>query len=72
MIAFISLAGFSFEVTLNYFTLLKLACILLVVGAILIYLKLLTRATFHFFHLFFYLCATEVLPLGVLIKMLLY
>ena len=72
IIVIISLFGFSVGISLNYFTLLKLACLLLVVGAVLIYVKLLARATFHFFHLFFYLCATEVLPLGVLIKMLLY
>jgi hypothetical protein len=72
IIAVISLAGFSFGFSMNYFTLLKLACILLALGAAIIYIKLLARATFHFFHLFFYLCATEVLPLVILVKILLY
>jgi hypothetical protein len=72
MVAIISVSCYSFGISLNYFTLLKLSCLMLAIGAIIIYLKLLARATFHFFHLFFYLCATEVLPLVILTKVLLF
>lgn len=72
IIALVSVVSFSFGISLNYLTLLKLACFMLAAGAVVIYLKLLARATFHFFHLFFYLCATEVLPLIILTKVLLF
>ncbi len=72
IVAIVSVASYSMGIALNYFTLLKLSCFMLAIGAVMIYLKLLARATFHFFHLFFYLCATEVLPLVILTKVLLF
>lgn len=39
---------------------------------IIIFLKLLSRVSFHIFHLFFYLCASELIPLVILIKVVFY
>jgi predicted membrane channel-forming protein YqfA (hemolysin III family) len=72
IIALVSIVSFSVGINVNYIVMLKFACLLLATGVITIYFKLLTRATFHFFHLFFYLCATEVLPLLLLTKVLLF
>jgi hypothetical protein len=43
-----------------------------VVGIALIYFKLLSRMPFHFFHLFSYLCASEIIPTLVLIRFFFY
>ncbi|MBX7124908.1 MAG: DUF4271 domain-containing protein [Cyclobacteriaceae bacterium] len=39
---------------------------------LIIYFKLLGRTHFRYFHLFSYLCATEILPLVILIRILIY
>ncbi len=72
LIAIVSLFCFSFGVSVNYFTLLKAGCILLFMGAGLLYFKLQTRTTFSSFHLFSYLCATEIFPLVILVKLILF
>jgi len=72
LIAIVSLFCFSFGIHVNYFTLLKAGCILLLMGAGLLYFKLQARTTFRSFHLFSYLCATEIFPLMILVKVLLF
>jgi len=72
LIALVSLLCFSFGISVNYFILLKTGCILLLMGAGLLYFKLQARTTFHSFHLFSYLCATEIFPLVILVKVLLF
>ena len=39
---------------------------------IIIFLKLMNRVSFHIFHLFLYLCASELIPLVILIKVVFY
>jgi hypothetical protein len=68
----VSLIFFSLRIDINYYTLLKLGCILLVIGVGILYFKLQARTTFHSFHLFSYLCATEIFPLVILVKVLLF
>lgn len=41
-------------------------------GTLITYFKLLSRMPFHFFHLFSYLCASEIIPLLVLMKVFFY
>jgi hypothetical protein len=72
LIAIVSLFCFSFDITVNYFTLLKAGCILMLMGVGLLYFKLQARTTFRSFHLFSYLCATEIFPLVILIKLILF
>jgi len=72
LIAIVSLFCFSFGIYVNYFSLLKAGCILLLMGTGLLYFKLQARTTFHSFHLFSYLCATEIFPLMILVKVLLF
>jgi len=72
LIAIVSLFCFSMGITVNYFTLLKAGCTLLALGVGLLYFKLQARTVFRSFHLFSYLCATEIFPLVILIKVLLF
>ncbi|HLZ16451.1 MAG TPA: DUF4271 domain-containing protein, partial [Cyclobacteriaceae bacterium] len=72
LIAAISVFCFSLQIDINYFTLLRFGCLLMVLGAGLLYFKLQTRTSFHSFHLFSYLCATEIFPLVILVKVLLF
>jgi len=72
LIAIVSLFCFSFDIRVNYFILLKAGCILMLMGAGLLYFKLQVRTTFRSFHLFSYLCATEIFPLMILVKVLLF
>jgi Domain of unknown function (DUF4271) len=72
LIAIVSLFCFSFGIGVNYFTLLKAGCVLMVMGVGLLYFKLQVRTTFRSFHLFSYLCATEIFPLMILVKVLLF
>ncbi len=72
LIAVLSIFCFSLDINLNYFNLLTIGCLLLAVGVALLYFKLLTRTSFRSFHLFSYLCATEIFPLMILIKVLLF
>ncbi len=51
-----------------YERLMVLALLLLSVGSIMVLIKLLARAPFSFFHLFSYLCASEIIPLVIIIK----
>jgi len=74
LLAAISLIYFIFEVRgQNYFFhLLTILSIVFTVGAVATYFKLIARMPFHFFHLFSYLCASEIIPLMVLIKVFFY
>jgi hypothetical protein len=54
------------------FVLLRMGAAVLVLSAGMMYLKLLGLTRYHFFHLFSYLCASEIIPLVVLLKVLLY
>jgi len=72
LIAVVSLFCFSFGISVNYFTLLKAGCVLMLIGAGLLYFKLQARSAFHSFHLFSYLCATEIFPSVILIKLILF
>ncbi len=51
-----------------YYNLFYVIACILIVWQIIIFLKLMTRVPFRIFHLFFYLCASELIPLVILIK----
>ncbi len=51
---------------------LKIGAAVMVLAAGMMYLKLLALTRYHFFHLFSYLCASEIIPLVILLKILLY
>ena len=51
-----------------YERLMVLALVLLSAGSVMVLIKLLVRAPFSFFHLFSYLCASEIIPLVIIIK----
>ncbi len=72
LIAVVSIFCFSLNINVPYFNLLELGCLLLAMGVGLLYFKLLTRTSFRSFHLFSYLCASEIFPLMILIKVLLF
>jgi hypothetical protein len=54
-----------------YYSLLIAACVFLIFSVFLLYFKLMSRAHFSVFHLFSYLCGSEIIPLLILIKVLL-
>ena len=66
----LSLGYFIFkgEQPVFYERLIILALVLLSAGSIMVLIKLLARADFSFFHLFSYLCASEIIPLVIIIK----
>lgn len=53
-----------------YTFLLKAIIIMLISWVLMIGLKLLRRSSFRFFHLFSYLCASELIPIVILVKVL--
>ena len=55
-----------------YFNLFYVAASLFIFWEFIIFLKLMTRLSFRIFHLFFYLCASELIPLVILIKVVFY
>jgi hypothetical protein len=55
-----------------YFNLLYLAAGIFIFWEIMIFLKLMARLPFDIFHLFFYLCASELIPLVILLKVVFY
>jgi len=55
-----------------YYHLLTVGCVLVIIGTLLLFMKLLARTSFPVFHLFSYLCATEVIPLMILGKVILF
>lgn len=71
-IAAITIFCFAFGIDVNYFVLVKITCVLLTLGVGLLYFKLLARNPLRSFHLFSYLCATEIFPLLIVIKILLF
>ncbi|MBS1681452.1 MAG: DUF4271 domain-containing protein [Bacteroidetes bacterium] len=71
LIGGISIVCYSLSVSVNYYFFLKISCAILVLGAVLLYAKIMNKAQFSSFHLFSYLCATEFIPLIVLIKIFL-
>ncbi len=73
-IAFLCVIFYAFKVQeSSYFeTLIYILSGIFVAGTLIIYFKLLSRMPFHFFHLFSYLCASEIIPLLVLMKVLFY
>jgi hypothetical protein len=72
VIGIVSILGFSMRFNVDYYFLVKSFCAMLVLGAILMFFKLLNRESTSAFHLFSYLCATEILPLVILIKVFLF
>ena len=70
MMALLSLAYFVFRggQALFYERLILLALAFLSAGSIMVLVKLSARAPFSFFHLFSYLCASEIIPLVIIIK----
>jgi hypothetical protein len=71
-IGIVSILAASLKFEADYYLLLKCICILLMLGAFLMFFKLLNRESTSAFHLFSYLCATEILPLVILIKVFLF
>jgi|SRR6478609_3113752 len=55
-----------------YYSLFYVAATIFIFWEIIIFLKLMTRLPFRIFHLFFYLCASELIPLVILIKVVFY
>jgi hypothetical protein len=55
-----------------YFNLFYFMATVFIFWEIVIFLKLMARLDFHFFHLFFYLCASEFIPLVILLKVVFY
>ncbi len=55
-----------------YLGLLWMSVIIFILGDLMIYFKLLVKASIRGFHLFSYLCVTEIIPLVILIRILLY
>jgi hypothetical protein len=47
-------------------------CAILVLSSIFLYFKLLSRTGSSLFHLFSYLCGSEIIPLMILIRVLLF
>ena len=72
LIGVISIFCFSLNINLNYYFLVKCFCVMLSAGAGLMFFKLLNRESASPFHLFSYLCATEIFPLVILIKVFLF
>lgn len=70
VMALLSLAYFMFkgEQGVFYERLIVLALLLMSAGSVMVLIKLLARAPFSFFHLFSYLCASEIIPLVIIIK----
>ena len=64
------LSFFSFHtVSASYYqTLFYLSLILIGLGILVIYLKLMNAGNFKYVHLFSYLCATELIPYGIIIS----
>ena len=55
-----------------YFNLFYVMAGIFIFWEIIIFLKLMTRLPFRIFHLFFYLCASELIPLVILLKVVFY
>jgi len=74
LITVISMVNFIFKGPVGglHFILLRTGAAVLVLSAVMMYLKLLGLARYHFFHLFSYLCASEIVPLVILLEVLLY
>jgi Domain of unknown function (DUF4271) len=70
VMAMLSLVYFVFKggQAVFYERLIVLALLLLSAGSVMVLIKLLARAPFSFFHLFSYLCASEIIPLVIIIK----
>ncbi len=70
VMAILSLLYFIFKGDQPWFyeRLIIMALGLLSVGSVMVLIKLLARAPFSFFHLFSYLCASEIIPLVIIIK----
>jgi hypothetical protein len=74
LITLISILNFIFKGQAGglHFLLLRIGAAVLVLSAGMMYLKLLGLTRYHFFHLFSYLCASEIIPLVILLRILLY
>ncbi|HCW07652.1 MAG TPA: hypothetical protein DGG95_09855 [Cytophagales bacterium] len=72
LLGFISLLLGSLSFTADYYLIIKLFFAVLCIEPILIFFKLMTRDSVRPFHLFSYLCATEIFPLLFLIKFFLF
>jgi hypothetical protein len=70
VMALLSLLFFIFKGAepLFFRRLIILSLFLLSIGSVMVLIKLLARAPFSFFHLFSYLCASEIIPLVIIIK----
>ena len=55
-----------------YYNLFYVAVGIFLFWEIIIFLKLMSRVPFRIFHLFFYLCASELIPLVIIIKVVFY
>ncbi len=55
-----------------FYSLLTTGSLFIVIGILFLFLKLLARTSFPVFHLFSYLCATEIIPLVILGRILLF
>jgi hypothetical protein len=72
LIGLISILGFSLRINVDYYLLVKCFFVMLAANPILMFFKLLNRESTSAFHLFSYLCATEIFPLLILTKVFLF
>jgi hypothetical protein len=74
MMGFFALVYFigSFQSVWYFYYLLAGMCILLMTSNLFLYIKLMTRVATSHFHLFSYLCGSEIIPLMILTKVLLF
>lgn len=69
IVAYIGKYALDWNSTYEYQRVVNGVLIMLALGIILIYLKLINNSSFKLLHLFSYLCATEILPFVVVLKL---
>lgn len=69
VIFYLGIFGMEWQTPSPFLIVIDIVLILLGLGIILIYLKLITATSYKILHLFSYLCATEILPYVVILKL---
>lgn len=74
LMASLALIYFIFQAqgSMLFYNLLLIGGFFIIIGSLFLFLKLLTRTSFPIFHLFSYLCATEIIPLMIVGRVLLF
>jgi hypothetical protein len=61
-----------FQNPVFFYVLLWAACLIMMISTVFLYLKLLNRTGASLFHLFSYLCGSEIIPIVIFVKVLLF